>query len=549
MTTENQNSSDIQRLMEIAWRRKWAIFVPFLVTFVLITLWGLYLPNLFQSTASIFVEPQKVPSEYVRSTITTDIEDRLRTVTQQMTSRTKLLKVIQELDLYPEMKAEEIPSEVVVARMRKDLNVEAPSSRGSADYFQVSYIHPDPNKAMQAVSRLVSLFIQESLKIREQQAKGTTLFIEEELEKLRKVLEEQENAIQEYKSAHIGELPDQLDANLRMLDNLQLQLSDNQEAQRETEDRLMLIEREISRLEGEMRVAARAVVERETGAGASATLTELFLQRDGLRQQVASLENMYTDLHPDLIAARKELALTEERIREVSESLASSPEASTSGGGVTVPGPEISMEFSALRRQLNEVRPRLSALRQEEGALKGRIGQLQQRVEASPQREQRLLQLTRDYENTKASYEDLLSKRLEATLSENLERRQQGENFQILDPANYPEKPYLPNRGKIIAIGFALGLGSGFGLAFLLEMLFPAFYSLKQLKGKVEFPIVLGIPYISSSRERRKKGARVLVGAGATLATLAVVLILFNRFVVPLEHFVSVIGENLKGMM
>ncbi|MBN2720875.1 MAG: hypothetical protein JXR72_07225 [Proteobacteria bacterium] len=549
MTTENQGS-DIQRLIEIVWRRKWVILFPFLVIFLAVAFWGLYLPNLYQSTASIIVEPQKVPAEYVRSTISTDLEDRLRTISQQMTSRTKLLKVIEELDLYPEMTAEKVPSEVLVARMRKDLAIEAPTARrGSpADFFQVSYLHPEPNKAMLAVSRLVSLFIEESLRGREQQAQGTTLFIEEELEKLRTVLEEQERAIQEYKSRYMGALPDQLDANLRMLDNLQLQLSDNQEAQRETEDRLMLLERERSRLEGEMRVAAGAVGEDGTVTGAGATLNELLLQQDELRRRVASLESMYTELHPDLITARKELARTEERIREVSESLGSAP-AQAPSRGVAVPGSAASSELSALRRQMAEVRPRLSALRQEETDLKARIGQLQQRVEAAPQREQRLLQLTRDYENTKASYEDLLGKKLEATLSENLERRQQGENFQILDPANYPEKPFLPDRKKIIAMGFAGGIGSGLGLAFLLEMLFPAFYSLKQLKGREEFPIIIGIPYIKSVREKRSRGRRLILGTGAIVVAAVVALFLFNRYVAGLDQVLSAIGENLKGMM
>ena len=548
MVTE-ESRNDIQRLVEITWRRKWVILIPFVIIFVSVTLWGLYLPNLYRSTASILIEPQKVPSEYVASTVTSDLEARLRTVTQQMSSRTKLEKVIGELDLYPEMVKEGMPSEILVARMRQDLSVEVPTTRRpTADYFQVSFIHGVPKKAMLAVSRLVTLFIDESLQIRQQQAQGTTLFIEEELQKLKETLEEQEKAIQEYKSAYMGELPDQLDANLRMLDNLNTQLSNNLESQRENEDRLMLIEREISRLEGEMTVATTVMAEDELETMTDTTLNQLLTQRDEQRQLVVSLESQYTEMHPDLIAARKELSRLEDRLRAVTENLAATREDNATPA-VVATLPAVSMEMTSLRRQYNEFKPRVSALKREEQELRRRLDEYQERVEMAPTREQRLLQLTRDYENTKESYEDLLNKKLEATLSENLEKRQHGENFQILDPPNFPEEPYLPDRIKIIAFGFTGGLGSGLGLAFLLEFLFPAFVSLKQIKKTDEFSIMMGIPYISSEGERRKMVKKALIAGGGAVLGMIVLLVFFNYFVLDVGEFLSTIVANMKRMM
>ena len=177
MQTEN-TGNEIQKIIEIAWRRKWVILVPLVIIFTLVSLYGLYLPNQYRSSSSIFIEPQRVPTDYVRSTVTTDIEDRMRSITQQLTSRTKLLKVVKQLDLYPGMLAEGVPSEVLVARMRNDLNIEVPNRR-DGNFFMVYYVHGDPTKAMLAVSNLVSLFIEESLQVRESQAEGTTLFIEE----------------------------------------------------------------------------------------------------------------------------------------------------------------------------------------------------------------------------------------------------------------------------------------------------------------------------------------------------------------------------------
>jgi polysaccharide chain length determinant protein (PEP-CTERM system associated) len=548
MQSEN-TGNEIQKIIEIAWRRKWIILVPFAIIFTLVSMYGLYLPNQYRSSSSIFIEPQRVPTDYVRSTVTTDIEDRMRSITQQLSSRTKLLKVVKQLDLYPEMLAEGVPSEVLVARMRKDLAIEVPNSR-DANFFMVHYVHGDPTKAMLAVSNVVSLFIEESLQVREDQATGTTLFIEEELEKLKKILEEQEQAIQEYKRSFMGQLPDQLDANLRMLDNLQLQLAGNQESQREVGDRVMLIEREMSRLEGQISVATRITNSQgESEPVTNTTLDQLIGQRDVLRQKVGNMEAVYTDRHPDLIAARKELNRLEKTLRSVTENLASSEQATTSNSAAVDRIPAYSMEMTNLRRQFNEIKPRLSALQQEESDLRLRIRQYQRRVEAAPVREQQLLRLTRDYENTKINYEDLLNKRQEATLSERLEKAQQGEKFQILDEANLPEKPYLPNRPKILAIGFTGGLGLGVGLAMLLEALFPAFYSLKQLQGSVQYPIVMGLPYLESPSETKKNRTKTLYLIMGSVMSLIVLLFLIHTFVANLGTVFKTINFNIKGML
>ena len=170
-------------------------------------------------------------------------------------------------------------------------------------------------------------------------------------------------------------------------------------------------------------------------------------------------------------------------------------------------------------------------------------------MEAAPRREQQLLGLTRDYENTKASYEDLLNKRTEAKLSENLEKRQKGEKFRILDPANLPEKPFLPNRVKIVAMGVAGGLGLGVGLALLLESLFPAFNSLKQVKQVVNAPILLGIPMIVSPAERRLSRVRWVLGFVGGAAALILVLFLVNQYVVELSRVAQTIGNNVRSMI
>ncbi len=542
-----ESTNELQRIIEIAWRRKWIILIPFVTIFLLVTLWALYQPNLYRSSSSMFVEAQEVPSDYIRSTVTVDIESRMRSINQRLTSRTKLLKVIKKLDLYPEAMEKGVPSEVLVAGMKKNLTVEIPNRR-DGNFFLVHFIHRDATKAMLAVSNLVSLFVEESLQVRELQAEGTTTFIKEELEKLKLILEEQESVVQKYKRRYMGELPDQLDANLRMLDNLQLQLISNQESQRELNGRLMLLEQEISRLQGELDMAGSLATGEGEPSATNASLNQLVVQRDALRQRIANMESMYTERHPDLLAAQRQLARVEDILRSVREKLAGTQP--STAPVVVAPVQGYSMELTNLRRQLTEIKLRLASLKQEEVNLYKRITKYQQRVEAAPMREQQLTQLTRDYENTKTSYEDLLNKKMEAQMSENLEKRQKGEKFQILDPANFPEKPYLPNRPKAIAMGFAGGIGVGVGLALLLEALFPAFYSLKQLQQHVtDIPITFGIPHISSRVHKERQLIRVALGVAIAVAVMVVALILLDSYAIDLVSFFGVIGTNLKGML
>ncbi|MFV2082428.1 MAG: Wzz/FepE/Etk N-terminal domain-containing protein, partial [bacterium] len=161
MNTEHTaGTNELGNLLDTFWRRKWFILVPFLIISPLVALYGLYLPNLYRSSVSIYIEPQKVPQDYVRSTVTTDLQSRIRTIKQQLTSRTMLLKVINDLNLYSDDVQKRTLNEVLVSRMRDNLEIEVANKR-DLNFFVVHYTHADPTKAMLGVSRLVSLFIEE----------------------------------------------------------------------------------------------------------------------------------------------------------------------------------------------------------------------------------------------------------------------------------------------------------------------------------------------------------------------------------------------------
>ena len=165
-----EKSFDVHDYIEIFLRRVWYIVIPFIVVLAAATLYAFYLPKMYQATTLILVTPQKVPEAFVRSTATSRIEDRLQSIGQEIMSRTRLEQVIQEFKLYSE-EAKSLSLEEIVESMRKNIQVEI---RGKEGYFTISYIGKDPKTVTMVTNKLASLFIEENLKLREQQAQGTS---------------------------------------------------------------------------------------------------------------------------------------------------------------------------------------------------------------------------------------------------------------------------------------------------------------------------------------------------------------------------------------
>ena len=225
-------------VLQIAWRHKWRIVVPFVVIATAASLITYRLPNRYRSDTLILVVPQRVPESYVRSTVTTRIEDRLQSISQQILSRTRLERIIQDFNLYADRRKTDL-MEDIVERMRKDIDLEVVKG----DAFRVSFTASDPRTAMRVTERLASFFIDESLRDREVLAEGTNQFLESQLEDARRQLIENEKKLEEYRRKHDGQLPTQLDANMQGVHNTEMQLQALLDSLNRDRDRRLVLER------------------------------------------------------------------------------------------------------------------------------------------------------------------------------------------------------------------------------------------------------------------------------------------------------------------
>ncbi len=579
MTTQGQlgTSFDVMRYLRLFWRRKWLVVVPAVVFPLASGYYAMQLPDRYKSSTLILVQPQKVPTKFVPSTVTTSIEDRLHTISQQIFSRTRLEQIINEFNLFEKERKTKAPEEII-ALMRSRIRLKVHKK----DAFELSYIDANPRLAMLVTNKLASLFIEENLKVREQQAIGTSQFLEDEIERYRERIREKEKVIYEFKKKYMSELPEQLASNQSRLNQLQNQLQINTQNINAAEGRKLQLQQQIAEIERRVqedverrrqeweraREEARARAEAPasaTPAPGTGTSQEIVLPIDReiekLRHKLDELLTVYTEKHPDVVRLKSRLAQLEaeaerqraERLKQ--EEMSRNEAAATAGvpstDSMALEPPDLSPRYppvyDKLKAELARVTNDLEKLREQNEKIQKAIEIYQKRIAATPARQLQLQQLTEDYDNLKRVLESLIDKKLQADLAENLERKQKGEQFKILDPANLPEKPFYPNRLRYVFMGLAAGLALGVGLVLLVDFLDTSVKTKTDLEQAAGAPVLSVIPEIvTPATIRRRWAIRLGVAASLAVCTLAAAMVIHVK-VKPIPEAVSDLYSQIRN--
>lgn len=452
------------------------------------------LPPSYRSQTLILVESQKIPENYVQALVGPTIEERLNSIQQQVMSRTVLTQMVREFDLYPE-EVRRNGMEMVVEHLRKDITVttmaaKSQRSASSIDAFSISFAHESPVTAMKVTAKLASNFIEENLRVREQLVEGASEFLEQELALAKDRLESQERAITLFKTKYMGELPEQVQVNVSALDRLQLQQSTTSDALQKATDRLTLMEKMIREYD------SPAVSGTVQGAHGTVVVDPLVHRLKELEKTLATLQAEYKDTYPDVVSTKEEIQTLKAQIKNRPNDKDESDrvEGAEKSGASRKELRTADLYLRELIRQRDEARLEIASQKERLVRLKEEVRQYETRVEKAPTREQELMILVRDYNNLKENYRTLLDKKLNARLAENLEKRQKGEQFRILDPANVPNTPEKPNKLQIMLIGLALGCGGGVGGAVALESLRPVFRRSDDVESFLQLRVLASIP-------------------------------------------------------
>ena len=486
--------------LDILRRRRWLIIVPAVLGPAIACGIALLLPNRYTSRTLVLVEEQKVPDAYVQPVVTQDLSLRLGTMQEQIFSRTRLQPIIERFGLYPGSGAP-IPVEDAVAKMRKDIQVTPVRSVGGNRQgipgFTISFTAGDPQLAQRVCTQITSMFIEENLRQRQQSSQDTTNFIETQLRDAKSRLDAQDEKLARFKVRHMGDLPDETQRNLNMLGSLNTQLEAValalNRAQQDKAYSNSLLSQQLATWEAQ-----------QSTPSVSPETREMEIAR--LRKQLTTLESRYTAAHPEVIQLKTEIAELEKKTRETS-----SVDKSESRGPAEEAGLIEPPQIQQLRSQLHADDLAIQNYAREQERLLEQINQYESRIQLSPLIEQEYKELTRDHETALAFYNDLLRKKQQSTMATDLERRQQGEQFLVMDPANLPEKPSFPNRPLFAGVGFAGGLVLGLLWALLLEMVDRSLRTDRDIEFFLGLPTLAMIPSIGKAagrfaEERSKKG-------------------------------------------
>ena len=488
---------DFDAYKSILLRRKWYVIVPFFATLVATAVYILITPRIYQASTLILVQRQTVPENYISPTVTASLSDRISTIKQQVTSRTNLETLVDRYKLYSskDPSKSDLTMQDKVESMRESITVQV--HRGAA--FSITFVYPDPEKVMRVANDLTAHFIDENLREREEQSIGTTQFLENELAQMKTSLEEKEAQLTAYKQKYMGGLPDQLETNFSMLKQLSDKSVSIERSLDEARTQKIMLQGQISNLksmsESLPATDQGGLVGLDAGPAGSPEIEEL-------KRRLQNLRLRYTENHPDVLKVKKMIARLEEQDQQTVADETAHP-----AEGV-VPSADYDIfagQVEGLSFQMKSIEQTIRNLQGEKVALERQIDLLKQRIEDTPRRQLELISLQRGYDTIKHQYDALLEKKLQSQLASNMEKRQKGEQFKVIDRAKLPEKPFRPNVPKLLLTGLLAGLAAGFGLALGMEYFDQSFRDHKEVADFLQVPVLAVIPRMQTAADIKKR--------------------------------------------
>jgi succinoglycan biosynthesis transport protein ExoP len=554
-------------------RRKKGFLMVFFMVFILCGVIAIALPSVFKSESTILIEEQQIPADFVKTTITSYVEERIQTITQQIMSRTRLLEIINRFGLYPEMQGRKT-TERIIEEMRGAIHLETISTdvidkrtgrpTAATIAFTLSYEGKNPSTVQEVANVLASLYLEENLKSREQRASDTTAFLQQELNGLKGKVDLLESKITEFKKAHMGELPeygavnmqnisklnrdlDQVNMQLRSLQDRKMYLggqlanvdpllplvTDEGKTVMNPTDRLKYLRLQLISLQSTLSERhpdiiklKRQIRDLETEVSDSGDSLLKVKRLDELKNRLADMEGRLGRKHPDVVKLKKEVDVLSKKVGSIkTENVALD---------VSEQKPD-NPAYISLKTQIASAEMEMKSLLEEKKKLTREIDDYQRRIGNAPLVEKEYIELTRDYESAKFKYNEIMNKLMEAKVSQGMEESQRGERFTIVDPAQLPEKPYKPNRVAILLIGLVLAAGSGVGLAAVKENLDQSVKTREDLLRLTGARVLSTIPYLETDEERRARRRKKVLCVVILAAAAVGILVLVHLLVMPLD--------------
>ncbi len=466
------------------------------------------LPSKFKSSTLVLVEQPSVPTDIIRPVDTTDINERLASMQQQILSRSRLEPIIRQYGLF-QSDINKYSMDDLVGRLQKDIEVTpvlpmAETRASNLPGFFVNVTLDDARTAQEVCTTVTSMFIEENLRRRQSHSEDTTQFLSQQLADAKTKLDEQDAKLAAFQSRYMGSLPDEAATNLNLLNNLSSQLDAATQA---------LSRAQQEKSFNQTMLGQQLAAWQSSKSGQNPDTLEQQLAT--LQTQLTSLRARYTDDYPDVIKAKADVAAVQKKIAENAEhnDQVSATDANKNQKSSVEPA-----QITQLRAAIHNNEEVITEKTKEQEQIKEQIKTYQARIQSTPAVEQQFKELTRGYQTALQSYNDLQKKRDDSAMATELERKQQGEQFRVLDPANLPEKPSFPNRVLFTFGGMGGGFFLGVALAVFIELQNTSMRSERDVEFALRLPVLAVVPAIEPSVASRGKNAmRQLPPVNSTL--------------------------------
>jgi polysaccharide chain length determinant protein (PEP-CTERM system associated) len=433
-------------------RRGWIVLIPALILPIIAYGISHLVQPRYVSQTLVLVEQQKVPDSYVKPVVTEDLSGRLASMKEQILSRSRLEPIIERFNLYGTSK---MSMDDRIDAVRKNIDIKPIQSEisrtGGLPGFFISYQASEARTAQLVCGEITSLFVSENLSDRTASAEGTTAFLQAQLADAKRNLDDQDSRLARFQEQNAGKLPGEEGANLNMLTSLNTQLDAATQS---------LSQLQQNRSYEEAMLAQQSAQSSIATGGAVAPQTQQ-VELESLLTQEADLTSRYTNDYPDVVTVRR-------KIKELRAQMAKAPTTSAIPSAST-PNRTDSLSVQQLRAQLRALEQAIAQKQRDQAQIQSQIRGYQGRIQSSPAVQEQFKNITRDYQTAQQFYDDLLNKMNQSKMATDLEKRQQGESFKVMDAPNLPEEPTFPNRWVFAGGGFMMGLALGLLIVAVLE--------------------------------------------------------------------------------
>jgi len=517
-------------------RRKTGFLICFPLLFFIGIIISLSLPPIFKSVATIRIEDQQIPENFVQPTITDFAEEHIEKVSQNVLSRGRLLQILDRYHLYSELRKKKSPTELV-NKIRQNIILETIEAEYKSKKsgkpttvtvaFNLSFEGKNPETVHRVTDNLANLFLKEDLKRRTELVSVTTDFFTSELKRLQSKIARQEKKISVFKRKHLRELPSDKNANLGAIARLERAVQQADMRLRLLQEKKLLLNSQLSTV----RPMASLMI------GGKDVTDDPTQRLRGLRFELAKLQTIYSERHPDIKKLKKEIAKVE---REIGSS-----EDSNSNIKLVAEEPDNPLYIN-LKTQIDSIEMEINAISEDQKVASAKMEVYLRRIENGPFAEKELNALTRNYQNLNRKYSEISNKLMTARVAEEIEGTQKGERFIITSPAYLPMKPTKPNRMAIILLSFLIAIGFSSVLSVFKESIDDTIKSSDQLKLLTDVPVLTPISFIVTKQEVRRKRLKRLGWALVLVLMIGAGLFFVDQYIMKIAEVWSILLERIK---